>query len=163
MLPKRLLLVEDDRALAELVSFHFDRAGYAVTRTGDGEEALILAEEVRPDAAHADVVRAIGSRAIASAVVLRLARLVCREQGISLAPIMFEVVSAAMGDIGAFPEIIRVEYVSPDSALARARAELGEFKDVFESAFLPASIDVRLRDGSIGGRLFRSGGNNHDW
>ena len=58
-----------------------------------------------------------------------------------------EVVSAAMGDIGAFPEIIRVEYVSPDSALARARAELGEFKDVFESAFLPASIDVRLRDG----------------
>ena len=58
-----------------------------------------------------------------------------------------EVVSAAMGDIGAFPEVIRVEYVSPDSALARARAELGEFKDVFESAFLPASIDIRLRDG----------------
>jgi two-component system phosphate regulon response regulator PhoB len=47
--PKRLLLVEDDRALAELVSFHFDRAGYAVTRTGDGEEALILADEVKPD------------------------------------------------------------------------------------------------------------------
>jgi len=58
-----------------------------------------------------------------------------------------EVVSAAMGDIGAFPEVIRVEYVSPDSALARAREELGEFKDVFESAFLPASIDVRLREG----------------
>ncbi len=49
MTPKRLLLVEDDRQLAELVRFHFDRAGYAVTRTGDGEEALILAEEVRPD------------------------------------------------------------------------------------------------------------------
>jgi two-component system phosphate regulon response regulator PhoB len=49
MTAKRLLLVEDDRQLAELVRFHFDRAGYAVTRTGDGEEALILAEEVRPD------------------------------------------------------------------------------------------------------------------
>ena len=58
-----------------------------------------------------------------------------------------ETVSAAMGDIGAFPEVSRVEYVSPDSALARARAELGEFKDVFESAFLPASIDVRMREG----------------
>ena len=46
---KRLLLVEDDRALAELVTFHFERAGYAVTRTGDGEEALILAEEIKPD------------------------------------------------------------------------------------------------------------------
>ena len=46
---KRLLLVEDDRALAELVTFHFERAGYDVTRTGDGEEALILAEEIKPD------------------------------------------------------------------------------------------------------------------
>jgi two-component system phosphate regulon response regulator PhoB len=46
---KRLLLVEDDRALAELVTFHFERDGYAVTRTGDGEEALILAEEIKPD------------------------------------------------------------------------------------------------------------------
>ncbi len=49
MTAKRLLLVEDDRQLAELVRFHFDRSGYEVTRTGDGEEALILAEEVRPD------------------------------------------------------------------------------------------------------------------
>src|SRR3954453_10297009 len=49
MTSTRLLLVEDDRALADLVTFHFERAGYDVTRTGDGEEALILAEEVRPD------------------------------------------------------------------------------------------------------------------
>lgn len=46
---KRLLLVEDDRALADLVTFHFERSGYGVTRTGDGEEALILADEVKPD------------------------------------------------------------------------------------------------------------------
>jgi two-component system phosphate regulon response regulator PhoB len=46
---KRLLLVEDDRPLAELITFHFEREGYVVTRTGDGEEALILAEEIRPD------------------------------------------------------------------------------------------------------------------
>ncbi len=45
----RLLLVEDDRSLADLVTFHFDRAGYAVIRTGDGEEALILVDEVKPD------------------------------------------------------------------------------------------------------------------
>src|SRR5438045_2534306 len=46
---KRLLLVEDDRALADLVTFHFERSGYNVTRTGDGEEALILVDEVKPD------------------------------------------------------------------------------------------------------------------
>src|SRR5947209_13207045 len=44
-----LLLVEDDRALADLVTFHFERAGYDVTRTGDGEEALILVDEIKPD------------------------------------------------------------------------------------------------------------------
>ncbi len=49
MSPKRLLLVEDDRALADLVTFHFERAGYSVTRTGDGEEALVLVDEIRPD------------------------------------------------------------------------------------------------------------------
>src|SRR6185436_12865594 len=46
---KRLLLVEDDRALADLITFHFERSGYGVTRTGDGEEALILADEMKPD------------------------------------------------------------------------------------------------------------------
>ncbi len=46
---KRLLLVEDDRAIAELVKFHFTRAGYTVTSTPSGEEALILVEEIRPD------------------------------------------------------------------------------------------------------------------
>lgn len=49
MADSRLLLVEDDRALADLVTFHFERAGYAVTRTGDGEEALILVDEIKPD------------------------------------------------------------------------------------------------------------------
>ena len=49
MTNRQLLLVEDDRPLADLISFHFERAGYNITRTGDGEEALILADEVKPD------------------------------------------------------------------------------------------------------------------
>jgi two-component system phosphate regulon response regulator PhoB len=44
-----LLLVEDDRALADLLIWHFEREGYAIVRTADGEEALILAEERTPD------------------------------------------------------------------------------------------------------------------
>ena len=46
---KRLLLVEDDRALAELVKFHFQREGFTVTSTAVGDEALILIEEIKPD------------------------------------------------------------------------------------------------------------------
>jgi cell division transport system permease protein len=51
-------------------------------------------------------------------------------------------------EIQAFPETQSVEIVSKDMALERARKELGEFKDVFESQFLPASLDVKLKPGS---------------
>lgn len=58
-----------------------------------------------------------------------------------------EAIAAAMGDVGALPEVARVEYVTPEQALERARKELGEFQDVFEAGFLPGSLDIRLRDG----------------
>jgi two-component system phosphate regulon response regulator PhoB len=45
----KLLLVEDDKALAELLVWHFERQEFEVRRTADGEEALILAEEEVPD------------------------------------------------------------------------------------------------------------------
>jgi two-component system phosphate regulon response regulator PhoB len=49
MTKPRLLLVEDDRAIADLLLWHFDREGFSVVRTGDGDEALILAREETPD------------------------------------------------------------------------------------------------------------------
>lgn len=58
-----------------------------------------------------------------------------------------EATGAAIGDIGSFPEVARVGYVSQEDALKRARAELGEFRDVFDAGFLPASIEVRLKPG----------------
>jgi len=45
----RLLLVEDDTALAELVEFRFRAEGYDVVATDDGDEALLLAAEQAPD------------------------------------------------------------------------------------------------------------------
>ncbi|MGZ8999003.1 MAG: phosphate regulon transcriptional regulator PhoB [Allosphingosinicella sp.] len=45
----KLLLVEDDKTLADLLIWHFEREEFDVTRTGDGEEALILADEEVPD------------------------------------------------------------------------------------------------------------------
>lgn len=44
-----MLLVEDDAALAELLTFHFSREDFNVRHTPDGEEALILAKEKVPD------------------------------------------------------------------------------------------------------------------
>ena len=45
----RMLLVEDDAALAELLSWHFYREDFEVIHTVDGEEALLLAQESPPD------------------------------------------------------------------------------------------------------------------
>src|SRR6201986_4891616 len=45
----KMLLVEDDAALAELVTYHFKREDFEVKHTPDGEEALLLASEQTPD------------------------------------------------------------------------------------------------------------------
>lgn len=45
----KMLLVEDDAALAELLVFHFKREDFEVVHTPDGEEALLLARESTPD------------------------------------------------------------------------------------------------------------------
>ena len=45
----RLLLVEDDAALAELLVWNFQREEFEVEHTADGEEALLLARESPPD------------------------------------------------------------------------------------------------------------------
>jgi cell division transport system permease protein len=46
------------------------------------------------------------------------------------------------------PAVADVGYVSPDSALTRARAELEEFRDVMDGAFLPGSVELRLKEGA---------------
>jgi len=45
----KLLLVEDDPSLAELLQFRFENEGYEVRSTPDGDEALVLAAEEVPD------------------------------------------------------------------------------------------------------------------
>jgi len=45
----KLLLVEDDPALLELLEYRFRNEGYNVRATPDGDEALILAAEETPD------------------------------------------------------------------------------------------------------------------
>jgi cell division transport system permease protein len=58
-----------------------------------------------------------------------------------------EQITQASSDIAGYPEVLSAVPVSQDQALARAQQELGDFRDVFEGAALPASIDVRLKPG----------------
>lgn len=45
----KLLLVEDDPALSELLEYRFSNEGYDVRTTADGDEALLFASEDAPD------------------------------------------------------------------------------------------------------------------
>jgi two-component system, OmpR family, phosphate regulon response regulator PhoB len=45
----RVLLVEDDRALVELLVYHLEREEFEVDVTADGEEALVRVRETAPD------------------------------------------------------------------------------------------------------------------
>jgi cell division transport system permease protein len=61
-----------------------------------------------------------------------------------------ETITLATQDIAAFPEVQDVAFVSEAQALARARAELVEFRDAYRDLQvnpLPASIEVRMKEG----------------
>ena len=62
-----------------------------------------------------------------------------------------ETVAAASQEIGAFPEVQTVGFVSEEEALQRARSELVEFRDAYRDLQvnpLPASLEIQLREGS---------------
>lgn len=61
-----------------------------------------------------------------------------------------EVVATASEDISAFPEVSRVDYVSSEEALKRARASLVEFRDAYRDLDvnpLPPSLEIQLKEG----------------
>lgn len=59
-----------------------------------------------------------------------------------------EDIASAANEISRYGEVQSSKVVSQEQALERARRELGEFKDVFEAGLLPASIDIRLKQGA---------------
>ncbi|MBL0172967.1 MAG: ABC transporter permease [Gemmatimonadaceae bacterium] len=57
-------------------------------------------------------------------------------------------ISELIAAVQRIPQVADVGYVSPDSALQRARTELDEFRDVMEGAMLPGSVELRLKPGT---------------
>ena len=44
-----VLVVEDEEALAQLLKYNLEKEGYRVSLAQDGEEAMVVADEVKPD------------------------------------------------------------------------------------------------------------------
>ncbi len=45
-----VMIVEDEASLVTMLRYNLEKEGYVVTEAGDGEEALMIADETRPDA-----------------------------------------------------------------------------------------------------------------
>lgn len=61
-----------------------------------------------------------------------------------------ESITVAAQDISAFPEVLAVDYIDEEQALAQAQAELVEFRDAYRDLRvnpLPASFEIHLREG----------------
>lgn len=60
-----------------------------------------------------------------------------------------ESITVAAQDISAFPEVLAVDYVDEEQALAQAQAELVEFRDAYRDLRvnpLPASLEIQLKE-----------------
>lgn len=64
-----------------------------------------------------------------------------------------ESITVAAQDISAFPEVLSVDYIDEEQALAQAQSELVEFRDAYRDLRvnpLPASFEIQLREGFRG-------------
>ncbi len=120
MRPK-ILLVEDDANLVELIRYNLDKEGFDVVSTPDGEEALVLAEEDRPDVVVLDWM-------IANLSGIEVCRRLRRAPETASLPIIMLTARAEEGDRIRGLETGADDYVtkpfSPRELVARVRALL---------------------------------------
>jgi len=68
--PRRILIVDDERIVADTLSLVFKTKGYEVTTAYDAESALVLSQSLRPEVVIADVMLP-GMNGIAFAILMR--------------------------------------------------------------------------------------------
>ena len=158
----KLLLVEDDPALAELIEYRFKGEGYDVRQTGDGDEALLLAAEEAPDLVLLDWM-------IGGTSGIEVCRRLRREKSTAHVPIIMLTARGAEDDRIRGLETGADDYVtkpfSPRELIARVAAVLrrvrpalaGETLNVGDIALDPTAHKVlrRNRTLAIGPTEFR--------
>jgi two-component system phosphate regulon response regulator PhoB len=132
MRPK-ILLVEDDANLVELIRYNLDKEGFDVVSTPDGEEALVLAEEERPDVVVLDWM-------IANLSGIEVCRRLRRAPETASLPIIMLTARAEEGDRVRGLETGADDYVtkpfSPRELVARVRALLRRLRPALSGGAL---------------------------
>jgi DNA-binding response OmpR family regulator len=117
-----VLAADDDEDILELVAFRLERSGYTVLRANDGEEALRLALEAKPDLAVLDVM-------MPKLDGFELTRRLRAEEATSRMPIILLTARAQDADVQAGFDAGADDYLrkpfSPQELRARVQAILG--------------------------------------
>lgn len=136
----KLLLVEDDLALAELLEYRFESEGYEVRVTGDGDEALVMASEDAPDLVILDWM-------IEGTSGIEVCRRLRREKGTAHVPIIMLTAREAEDDRVRGLDTGADDYVtkpfSPRELLARVAAVLRRMRPALAGEALEVG-DLRL-------------------
>ncbi len=129
----KILLVEDDANLVELIRYNLDKEGFEVVSTPDGEEALVLAEEERPDVVVLDWM-------IANLSGIEVCRRLRRAPETAALPIIMLTARAEEGDRVRGLETGADDYVtkpfSPRELVARVRALLRRLRPALSGGHL---------------------------
>jgi two-component system phosphate regulon response regulator PhoB len=129
----RILLVEDDANLVELIRYNMEKEGFEVRATADGEEALVIAEEERPDLVVLDWM-------IASLSGIEVCRRLRRAPETASLPIIMLTARAEEGDRVRGLETGADDYVtkpfSPRELVARVRALLRRLRPALSGGTL---------------------------
>jgi len=129
----RILLVEDDANLVELIRYNMEKEGFEVRSTPDGEEALVIAEEERPDVLVLDWM-------IASLSGIEVCRRLRRSPETAGIPIIMLTARAEEGDRVRGLETGADDYVtkpfSPRELVARVRALLRRLRPALSGGSL---------------------------
>jgi DNA-binding response OmpR family regulator len=117
-----VLAADDDEDILELVAFRLERSGYTVLRARDGEEALRVALEAKPDLAVLDVM-------MPKLDGFELTRRLRAEDATSRMPIILLTARAQDADVQAGFDAGADDYLrkpfSPQELRARVQAILG--------------------------------------
>jgi two-component system phosphate regulon response regulator PhoB len=136
----KLLLVEDDRALSELLEYRFKGQGYGVRCTADGDDALVMAREEVPDLIILDWM-------IEGTSGLEVCRRLRRDKATAHVPIIMLTAREAEDDRVRGLETGADDYVtkpfSPRELLARVAAVLRRMRPVLAGETIEGG-DIRL-------------------
>jgi DNA-binding response OmpR family regulator len=117
-----VLAADDDEDILELIAFRLERSGYTVVRARDGEEALTVARETKPDLAVLDVM-------MPKLDGFELTRRLRADEATSKMPIILLTARAQDADVQTGFEAGADDYIrkpfSPQELRARVQAILG--------------------------------------